>query len=117
MEVDQFTMGIFVVVALAPVHGNLSSTDHVGDDLVRGGIEVQGGGPGVNEDNLDQPCFFGHFSPEVLQATCVDDCWDLLCIESSCDVDSEIRTTHNDDFVVEDLYIVDGLVHRVASGV
>ena len=80
MEVNLLTVSICVVVAFALVQDSLGSTDEVGDNLVRGGIEVQGVSPGVNEDNLDQPRLVSHFSLEVFEGTSVSNCRETYCI-------------------------------------
>ena len=80
VKIDQLTVCTCVVMALAPVHDNLSSTDEIDGDLVMGGIVVQGGSPGVNKDNLDQPGLFSHLFPEVFEGASVSNCRETFCV-------------------------------------
>ena len=64
MEVDQLTLCIGVVVALAPFHDNLCGTFETTDDLDRGDIKVLRVSTVVDEAYLDQLRLTSQVFPE-----------------------------------------------------
>ena len=80
VEVHHVAMSTFVLVVHTPVHDNLSSTDHVDDDLLGGGTEFRG--PAVIEGYFYESWFFSHFPPEMFERVIVSHCRDTSCIHT-----------------------------------